>query len=158
MAEPIIRMGEEKDLDGMALIEQASFAAPWSREALRADLCFNALSYYVVAELEGRVAGYIGCWYVGGECQINNVAVSPGYRRRHIGSLMLATVIDTFTRAGAELFTLEVRSGNLPAICLYRSFGFAEDGIRPGYYRDNGEDAILMSRRAGAGAGETEEK
>jgi len=156
VAELVIRKGEEKDLDRMAEIEKICFSDPWSREVLYDDMVGNRLSTYVVAEVvyeagerpEGcpgsELAGYVGFWMVFDECQINNVAVRKDLQRRHIASIMLSAAMDAAKRAGAKVFTLEVRAGNDAAKALYRKFGFTEDGVRPNYY-SNGEDAILMS-------------
>ena len=156
MAELVIRKGEEKDLDRMAEIEKICFSDPWSREVLYDDMVGNRLSTYVVAEVVyeagerpdgspcSELAGYVGFWMVFDECQINNVAVRKDLQRRHIASIMLSAAMDAAKRAGAKVFTLEVRAGNDAAKALYRKFGFTEDGVRPNYY-SNGEDAILMS-------------
>ena len=81
----------------------------------------------------------------------NIVAVAPQHRRSRIGSYMLHTTIEACREAGIDLFTLEVRSGNDPAIRLYEKFGFRRDATRRGYYQDNGEDAILMSLQLAEG-------
>ena len=42
--------------------------------------------------------------------------------------------------------TLEVRASNAPAIALYQKHGYAQVGLRRGYYAHPKEDAILMTR------------
>ena len=69
------------------------------------------------------------------------------YRRKHIGMALIGTMIDVTGKQGVKAHTLEVRASNAPAIGLYKKFGFAEEGLRKGYYEDNGEDAIIMWRR-----------
>lgn len=147
MAELILRKGVPGDVDQMEMLEQQCFAAPWSRESLLHELAENPLALYVVAEVEGCVAGYVGVWTIVDEGHITNVAVSPDFRRRHIGMALIDTMIDVTEKQGVKSYTLEVRASNEPAIGLYKKFGFVSEGLRKGYYEDNGEDAIIMWRR-----------
>jgi len=91
------------------------------------------------------VVGYIGFWYVVDEAHISTLAVHPAYRGRGIGAQLLAAMLREAAGLGARLATLEVRVGNLAAQRLYLKFGFEEVGRRPAYYRDNAEDALLMT-------------
>lgn len=146
MEELIIRSGIPSDIDDMEILEQRCFAVPWSRESILYDLCGNHLAAYFVAELSGRVVGYIGVWKIVDEGHITNVAVSPDCRRMQIGSALLKTMLEVTAEEGIERHTLEVRAGNEPAIGLYKKFGFETAGRRKGYYEDNGEDALIMWR------------
>ena len=146
MAQLIIRQAEAKDILAIEGLEQVCFSDPWSYESLEHDILNNKLSFYIVAEVEGVVCGYVGIWNIVDEGHITNVAVSPDYRRKHIASNMLDVLIASCEEAGVERFTLEVRAGNEPAKALYAGKGFKEISVRKGYYQDNGEDAIIMWR------------
>ena len=146
MAQLIIRQAEEKDIAAIEKLEQVCFTDPWSYDSLEQDILRNKLAFYIVAEVEGEVCGYVGIWNIIDEGHITNVAVSPDYRRKHIASNMLDVLIASCEEAGVERFTLEVRAGNEPAKALYAGKGFKEMGLRKGYYQDNGEDAIIMWR------------
>ena len=146
MAQLIIRQAEERDIMAIEGLEQVCFSDPWSYESLEHDILNNKLSFYIVAEVEGVVCGYVGIWNIVDEGHITNVAVSPDYRRKHIASNMLDVLIASCEEAGVERFTLEVRAGNEPAKALYAGKGFKEISVRKGYYQDNGEDAIIMWR------------
>ena len=161
MADLIIRRAEEKDVLAIEQIEKQCFAVPWSYESLHKDIVENGLAFYIVAEIAaedgseaaeqsegtaGQVCGYVGVWKILDEGHITNVAVAPDYRRMHIGRAMLETLIEVTGEAGIERYTLEVRASNEPAIRLYEGLGFKSEGIRPGYYEDNGEDAVIMWR------------
>ena len=130
----------------MEILEQRCFSVPWSRESILYDLSENHLAAYFVAELSGRVVGYIGVWKIVDEGHITNVAVSPDYRRMQIGSALLKTMLGITAEEGIVRHTLEVRTGNEAAIGLYEKFGFETAGVRKGYYEDNGEDALIMWR------------
>lgn len=145
MAELIVREARPADLEEIAELEVRCFSAPWSREALEHDMISNAMSKYIVAEFEGKVVGYMGFWNIVNEAHVNNVAVSPDYRRLHIGSAIIDTFLKFCDEKGFYGETLEVRVSNSPAIGLYEKFGFEEAGVRPGYYED-GEDALIMWR------------
>lgn len=146
MRELTIRKGSAEDVDAIAVLEQECFASPWSRESLYHDLVENQLSTYFVAELQGQIVGYVGIWAIMDEGHINNVAVSPSYRRQHIGSALIAAMLRSTEKAGIKSHTLEVRAGNRAAKGLYENYGFKEAGVRKGYYEDNGEDGIIMWR------------
>lgn len=146
MAELVIRKGLSKDIDDIAMLEQVCFPTPWSRDAVAYEINENKMATYIVAELAGKVVGYIGFWAVIDHCQINNIAVSPLYRRQHIAQILIQTAIDSVKAAGVLSFTLEVRKSNEAAISLYKKCNFIENGVRKGYYEDNGEDAIIMWR------------
>ena len=106
----------------------------------------NKLAFSIVAEIAGQICAYVGIWKIFEEGHITNVAVAPEFRRKHICRAMLETLISVTAEAGIEKYTLEVRAGNEPAIRLYEGLGFKSAGIRPGYYEDNGEDAVIMWR------------
>lgn len=147
MAELIIRRGVGSDADDMEILEKQCFSVPWSRESLIYDLTENPIAVYFVAELESHVVGYAGVWAIAGEGHITNVAVSPDYRRLHIGTALIEVMLRETEAAGIAAHTLEVRAGNSPAIGLYKKFGFKAAGVRRGYYEDNGEDAVIMWRK-----------
>jgi ribosomal-protein-alanine N-acetyltransferase len=90
------------------------------------------------------ILGYIGFWYIVDEAHISTLAVHPSERRTGIGEGLLLHAMEDAESLGAEVVTLEVRGSNQPAIMLYQKFGFEIVGRRPRYYKDNGEDAILM--------------
>ena len=144
--ELIVRRGVVTDADDIAALEVVCFADPWSKESLVYELSENPRAVYIVAEVDGHVVGYVGVWGIVDEGHITNVAVSPDYRRKNIGSLLIYHMLKATTQAGLVRHTLEVRAGNAPAQALYRKYGFEEAGICKGYYQDNGEDAIIMWR------------
>lgn len=140
----IIRKAAESDVPAVEAVEKACFSVPWSYESLYHDILENKLAFYIVAEIDGKVCGYVGMWKIFDEGHITNVAIAPEYRRMHIASAMLSVLFDVTGVQGIESYTLEVRAGNQAAIALYEGFGFREAGLRKGYYEDNGEDAIIM--------------
>ena len=142
----VVRQATGKDVDMMAQLDRLCFAEPWSRESFRQEMEENPVAFYVVAEEDGEVVGYAGLWCIGDEGHITNVAVHPDRRGRHIGTALMKTVIDFTGDQGIKKHTLEVRPSNKTALALYKRFGFKEAGRRPGYYGDNGEDALIMWR------------
>jgi len=148
MADVTIRQATVNDVDEIYEIERLCFAEPWSRDALVYEFEENPRAFYVVAELDGQVVGYAGLWWILDEGHITNVAVRPGFRNRKIGEGIISVLIDFTSEEGIKHHTLEVRRSNTPAINLYRKFGFEIEGVRKGYYQNNGEDAFLMWRHA----------
>lgn len=143
----IIRKAEEKDIKEIATLETICFSDPWSEESVRYDAVENKLSFYLVAEIGGHVAGYIGIWQILNEGHITNVAVAPEYRRKHVASAMMEVLLEVTGKENINCYTLEVRESNLKAIKFYEKYGFKIEGIRYGYYEDNGENAFIMWRQ-----------
>ena len=100
---------------------------------------------FLVAELDGKVVGYvIGAMRWGSNGHVIAIAVDPPYRRRGIGTQLLEKIMERLRSKGARVVRLEVRKGNLPAQGFYSSFGFKPREEVPFYYED-GETAILMT-------------
>ena len=143
----IVRNAVEGDLKGLVEIEQACFATPWSEESLRYEVCENPDALILVSqELDGTLTGYLGVWCIADEGHILNVAVKPEYRQMQVGTALISAMLTITERKGVLSHTLEVRADNEPAIRLYEKFGFREAGIRPHYYEEDGEDAVIMWR------------
>lgn len=90
------------------------------------------------------IVGHGGIWLSLDEGHITTLAVTPDHRGRGVGELLLIGLIDEAYELGAQQLTLEVRVSNTNAQRLYNKYGFAEHGIRPRYYTDNNEDAMIM--------------
>lgn len=133
-----------EDIERVLEIEELSFLTPWSRESFEAELERNDLAKYVVAKVDGKVAGYGGIWIVLDEGHITNIAVHPDYRGQKLGERITQALINIAGKNKAGNITLEVRASNEAARNLYKKLGFVDSGIRKGYYVDSGEDAIIM--------------
>lgn len=134
----------------MAQIERLCFSDPWSQKALEEEL-ENPLALYFVACEGERVLGYVGTRMVCGQCDVTNVAVHPRCRRQGIGRRLMEALVEHCKARGITPLQLEVRVSNQPAIALYQAFGFVRQGVRPNYYQDPREDALLMARDLGTG-------
>lgn len=97
----------------------------------------------------GETLGFACASAVADEVELQSLAVERASRGKGIGSALLEAVVEWAGESGYRTVHLEVRAGNRPALGLYRRFGFAQAGIRPGYYQDNGEDALLLTREIG---------
>lgn len=139
-----VREMEEKDLDRIVEIEDKCFAVPWPRKSFEFEVNSNLLSRYIVAEREGIILGYMGIWLMYDEAHVVSIGVDPEFRRNGIGKILMGVGISEVIRAGMNNMTLEVRKSNIAAKRLYEEFGFAPVGIRPKYYQDNNEDAVIM--------------
>jgi ribosomal-protein-alanine N-acetyltransferase len=133
------------DLPSVHAIERASFDSPWPADAYRSELETNRLAQYLVVRAGDEIAAYGGMWLMVDEAHIITFAVHPLWRRQRVGERLLLAMLDIAIDAGAHEATLEVRLSNLPARRLYEKFGFRPLGLRPRYYSDNGEDALIMT-------------
>lgn len=144
--EIVIRKAIQDDLDSIYEINKNSFTLPWSKEALKADINEHDYAIVFVAEYRGKIVGYADIWTIAGEADLNSIAVNNDFHRLGIGNALTSTMIKTLDSMVTESINLEVRVSNTPAINLYKKYGFRECGIRPNYYLDNGEDALIMKR------------
>lgn len=142
-----IRKMEERDLDRILEIEKDSFATPWPKDSFLLEITKNQLARYIVAEIDGLVVGYGGIWLIIDEGHITNIAVESKYRSRGIGNHIVEGLILLCRGYGIKAMTLEVRASNIVAQNLYKKYGFEESGIRPKYYADNNEDALIMWKK-----------
>lgn len=132
------------DIPEVLEIEKLSFKVPWSRDAFESEVQRNMSARYIVAKLDGKVIAYAGMWVILDEGHITNIAVHPDYRGMHVGDKILYSLINAARREKVRALTLEVRRTNTVAQKLYTKYGFKPEGVRPKYYADNGEDAIIM--------------
>lgn len=133
------------DIPAVHEIERASFTAPWPTYAFKQELEANRLARYVVARDGDRIVGYGGLWLMVDEAHITTFAVTPEYRQQGVGRHLLTELLGIAASVGASVATLEVRVSNLPARRLYEKYGFRPVGVRPRYYTDNNEDALIMT-------------
>lgn len=129
----------------VAELEKRCFPDPWSEKSIASELS-NKLALWLVAEEDGRVAGYIGSQSVPDESDMMNVAVHPDYRRRGIAEALVVALCDALREQGSVSLTLEVRASNEPAKALYQKLGFEQVGRRPNYYRNPKEDALILRK------------
>lgn len=141
------------DIGAVHEIERASFFTPWPDDAYRNELVTNRLASYVVARAGEDVVGFAGLWVMVDEAHITSFAVHPRWRRRGVGQRLLLRLLELANDRRAREATLEVRLSNMPARRLYEKYGFRPVGIRPRYYSDNGEDALIMTTDALTSAG-----
>jgi [ribosomal protein S18]-alanine N-acetyltransferase len=139
------------DLDPVAEIDSLSFSLPWPKSSFDYELK-NPVSHLWVAESldppsTGRIVGMICTWVIENEAHIATFAIHPDFRRQGLGARLLCHALIEAAQQGVELVYLEVRRSNQAAILLYQSFGFEMTGIRPRYYSDNHEDALMMTLR-----------
>jgi ribosomal-protein-alanine N-acetyltransferase len=134
------------DIEGVLEVEVASFTTPWSKGAFESEVYDNELTHYlVIVDTESKqVIGYAGMWIIVDEAHVTNVAILPDYRGRGLGEKLLRCLMSKAKERGATSMTLEVRRSNNEAKGLYTKLGFTARGVRPGYYTDTKEDAIIM--------------
>ncbi len=137
----------QADLPEVHRIERASFSVPWPDDAYRSELKANRLAAYLVVRADDgdSLVAYGGIWLMVDEAHITTFAVDPAWRRQGVGETLLLALLDVARVRRAREATLEVRLSNLPARRLYEKYGFRPAGLRPRYYSDNGEDALIMT-------------
>jgi ribosomal-protein-alanine N-acetyltransferase len=146
---PTIRLMQAGDIPAVMDIDRLSFSLPWPERSYAFELGNQPVSHLLVAEAESeegrQLVGYVGFWLIVDEAHISTLAVRPGWRGQGIGSGLLCAALQRAMDHGAEMATLEVRASNAMAIEMYTRHGFGVVGRRLHYYRDNDEDALLMT-------------
>jgi len=141
------RRMREADLPRVMEIERAAFSHPWTEELVRRELGHEFSTVLLACGGDsGAVQGFAVVWLVHDELHVLNVAVAPEARRRGVARAILDRVEAQGREQGARIAMLEVRRGNAPAIALYRTLGYREVGVRPRYYAEDGEDALVMDK------------
>ena len=134
-----------EDIQAVVELDQISFSLPWPERSFRFELTDNPASRCWVAEADERVVGMVVTWLFVDEAHIATLATHPDFRRQGIAQkLLIHTLRYTFDEGAVSSF-LEVRESNLAAQEMYRKFGYEDTGRRKRYYKDNDEDAILMT-------------
>jgi ribosomal-protein-alanine N-acetyltransferase len=141
----VIRKMIEADVPAVAELDQISFSLPWPERSFRFEVTGNPASRCWVAEVDGRVVGMIVAWLFVDEVHIATIATHPDFRRQGIAQKLLTHALRYTADEGAVTSFLEVRESNLAAQEMYRKFGYENTGRRKRYYKDNDEDAILMT-------------
>jgi ribosomal-protein-alanine N-acetyltransferase len=132
------------DLPQVVAIERRAFPTPWSLAMFVLELSKPGGVCLAATDETGALSGYLICSRYDVVWHVMNVAVDPARRRQGIATRLLAALLH---RVGGDAsLTLEVRTSNAAAIALYEHFGFRSAGVRPRYYQDNGEDAVIMWR------------
>jgi [ribosomal protein S18]-alanine N-acetyltransferase len=135
---------EVADIPQILEVELKSFTSPWPEQAFYNELTHNQFARYTVITINNQVVGYCGLWIILDEAHITNIAIHPDYRGFGLGEALLRYVMEMASLLGAMKMTLEVRVSNRIAQSLYKKLGFEPSGIRPKYYTDNQEDALIM--------------
>jgi len=143
------------DVDRVIAIADSLTQAPhWAREmyetAVRAGSAPRRIA--LVAEDEsGTIVGFAVASMVLPEAELETIGVAVGRQRRGVGRRLLDEIGRSIQAWGATRVILEVRKSNGAARSLYRVAGFEETGLRPGYYADPKEDAVIMHRALAGG-------
>jgi len=141
----IIRGMKVEDVPVAHQIDKLSFTLPWPERSLRFEVTDNPAARCWAAEQDGRVVGILILWMIVDEAHIASLATHPEFRRQGIAEDLLVTALEKAHAEGAQSALLEVRAGNKAAQTLYQKYGFEAVGRRERYYKDNNEDAVLMT-------------
>jgi [ribosomal protein S18]-alanine N-acetyltransferase len=141
------RLATEQDLDAVADLEARCFTNPWTRDMLARELTQSDVGQVFVLRGPGNViVGFCSCWIILDELHVNTVAVDTPYRRQGLGTQLMTAVMQEAARRGAIRATLEVRASNVAARKLYEALDFVVTAIRPQYYTQPEDDALIMWR------------
>lgn len=142
-----IRPMRREDVLQVSEIEKLSFPSPWSCGMFSSELDKENFAFYYVMEYQDEVIAYIGYWKLANEAHLVNLAVHPAFRRKRLGSRLLKYILERAQNQGLDTITLEVRCFNLAAQKFYERFDFKKIAIRPGYYVETGEDALVYWKK-----------
>ena len=133
------------DLPAVREIDRLSFPTPARKGLFEHELGQNNMAHYQVLGAANDLVGFAGFWVIADEIHISSIATHPKWRGRGLGELLLLNLLFQAYTLPANMVTLEVRRSNQVAQALYCKYQFEEVGTRPRYYRDTGEDALLMT-------------
>lgn len=131
-------------LSGIATVEKACFAQPWSEQSLASELSKDNSLMMVALGDDSEIIGWAGLEHICGEGSVTNIAVLPKSRRCGAGQALTEALIDSARSLSLDWLMLEVRISNFAAVALYQKMGFELLGIRPNFYEFPREDAMIM--------------
>jgi ribosomal-protein-alanine N-acetyltransferase len=135
-----------EDVAEVAALENEIFGDPWSADSFLAEVERNPdIGYPIVLRSQEEIVAYAVAWFIVDEIHIGNIAVRPEHQGQGIGQAMLRSILVEGERRGMTYATLEVRPSNKRALALYERFAFRQIAVRKQYYRDNREDALVLS-------------
>lgn len=146
--EVIIRSMDLSDIPFVYKEELRIFGKSLGEKTLYNEILYNDMSRYFIATVDGKRAGYVGCWFTLPNAEVLNLFVTETFRGNGIGTKLMNVVIQLCEVEKIEHLTLEVRPSNIVAIRLYEELNFATVATRKQYY-ENGDDALLMVRKIG---------
>lgn len=146
-----VRPMAHRDVQRIIEIETASFSDPWTAGAFEHDLSVQSGWHFVSVDDSDRVVAYLVGRTYPHEWHLLDLAVDEQMRGRGLAAELLDCFLDAADVASADVI-LEVRPHNSPAFALYYSRKFTPIGVRPRYYRDNHEDALVMQYLPGSRA------
>jgi ribosomal-protein-alanine N-acetyltransferase len=142
----IIRKALPEDAAAVYEIESEISRHPWNEDQIREEIEF-VQAYTCVCEEDSRIVGFAIIQNAAEFAHINEFGVLASHRRRGIGRMLMEDIIRESLERGCEFISLEVRESNDPAQALYRSFGFRQEGLRKGFYRDPQEDGLVLVKK-----------
>ena len=133
------------DLDAVLAIEYRVCAFPWSRANFADSMASNYSCW--VCRVDRKVAGYFVLMVAVDDAHLLTIAVAESHQRQGLGARLLRRAMSLGRAGGATTLLLEVRPSNARALAMYRHFGFAQIGVRRGYYPAEGgrEDALVLT-------------
>jgi ribosomal-protein-alanine N-acetyltransferase len=130
-----------------SLLAQCPEAAQWSIQGLQGVFTASGRAWVAECDRSNTICGFLSARIVSDQAEVLNLAVSPECRRAGHATALLLEALSEFRRFNLSSVFLEVRESNLPAIRFYERCGFVNSGVRPGYYRNPNEAAILMMKK-----------
>lgn len=141
------------DVPQVVAIHAATSRRPWPARSFSTELERDDRRYVVartpICDGDTEVVGFAGVAFLGEDAHVMTIAVETDHQAQGVGRRLVAALLDEVARAGLTATTLEVRTSNVAARRLYRRCGFDEAGVRPGYYPDGEDAAIMWHRRVG---------
>ncbi len=141
-----IRKMSDSDIPHVLELENKSFPDPWGEKAFQGEIeNISGASYAFICETSNKLAGYFCLWKIVDEIHITNIVVESSFQNMGLGQALVGFIIDFGRVLQCRTVTLEVRPSNIAARKLYEKSGFGYSGIRKNYYRESGEDGLIMT-------------
>lgn len=145
LASPLILPMTADDVDAVHGLATVCFTTPWDRTVFAEELERSWAHLRVLRPSANEpVVAFLSFWLVRDEIHVLNLGTHPARRRTGYARLLLEDMLSFARQRRVRHVSLEVRQSNLPALRLYVRLGFEPIGVRPGYYADSGEDAVVM--------------
>lgn len=141
-----VRWMVRRDFPEVMAIENSCFEFPWREEDFQ--VCLKQRNCIgMVAEVDGRVVGFMIYETPKNRIHLLNIATLPEFQRRGVATQMVQKLIGKLANHGRTRISMEIRESNLPALIFFRSRGFRATGVLHCFYEDTNDDAYVMQYR-----------
>lgn len=136
------------DMDAVTGIDRLSFPSPWCEDDFRSRLVQRS-HISMVAEIRGRVVGFMVYELKRGSFELHRLAVHSDYRERGVGRALVWKLRSKLGQTRRTEWSVYVRETNLGGQKFFRACGVRAECVERNWFSHPEEDAIVFRYSVG---------